>query len=200
MLVKLRLLLASQLQIRHHSLHFGGELCTALLLQLREHDALVVVRGALVMQQPPRQLLAVKFRKQVLVAHVREQLHRLLEALLNELVAQLLAAGTCGGRRRRTALLQQRVAESCKQLGAARSGDSLVDERFKRLLQALVKQAGVLEALLHVRVELVVEHDDVLDKLQILALAARRRRGCGRSGGAARSCTIAARACRGTLG
>ncbi len=63
-----------------------GELRSALLLQLREHAALVVLRRALLDEQPPRQALAVKLGEQVLVRDVRQQPDDLLQRALNRLV------------------------------------------------------------------------------------------------------------------
>ena len=48
------------------STRLGGELGAALLLELREDRALVVLRAGLLNQQPPRQPLPVELRKQVL--------------------------------------------------------------------------------------------------------------------------------------
>ena len=48
--------------------HLGGELGAALLLELRQDGALVVLGAGLLHQQPPRQPLAVELCKQVLQA------------------------------------------------------------------------------------------------------------------------------------
>mmetsp|Transcript_11650 Transcript_11650/g.41954 ORF Transcript_11650/g.41954 Transcript_11650/m.41954 type:complete len:390 (-) Transcript_11650:1148-2317(-) len=140
-----------ELQVRDHALHLRRELRAALLLELREDRPLVVVVGALVEEQPPRQLLAVKLREEVLVADVRQQPHDLLERLLHGVVAELLAA----------ALLEQVIAKRREQLRGRAPGDALVAKHLERLLQRPVEQRVVAEAVAHVREVLVVELDDV---------------------------------------
>ena len=69
----------------------GGELSTTLLLEAGQDAALMLVAGAAVAEQAPRQLLAVELGKQVLVADVGQQLDHLLQGLLNGFICQFLS-------------------------------------------------------------------------------------------------------------
>mmetsp|Transcript_11433 Transcript_11433/g.35314 ORF Transcript_11433/g.35314 Transcript_11433/m.35314 type:complete len:240 (-) Transcript_11433:1341-2060(-) len=91
-LLEVAVVLPRHREVIHHALHLGCELCAALLLQLGQHRALVIVVGTLVEEQPPRELLARKLAKEVLVAHVRQQSHYLFQLLLHRVIRQLLAA------------------------------------------------------------------------------------------------------------
>lgn len=55
-----------------NSTYLGCELCAALLLEVGQDRALVLLAAALVVQQPPRQLLAVELSKQVLRSCFRQ--------------------------------------------------------------------------------------------------------------------------------
>ena len=81
------------------------ELRAALLLEAPQHGLLVVLAGALVVQQAPAEALAVELGEEVLVADVGQQAHHLVQHLLHRVVARLLAAALeeFAGRKRSSA-------------------------------------------------------------------------------------------------
>ena len=113
-LFELRLVVHADAQVVEHALHLPRELRAAALLQLRDHELLVLVAGRPLVEQALGQLVPVDLREEVLVDEVREELHGLLQVRLDILVAELHAAR-----------LQDAVAE-------ARPGERREKEREKK--------------------------------------------------------------------
>mmetsp|Transcript_34778 Transcript_34778/g.92148 ORF Transcript_34778/g.92148 Transcript_34778/m.92148 type:complete len:382 (+) Transcript_34778:726-1871(+) len=156
MLPELLLEIGGQGQVVDHALKLGRELRSALHLQLRDHALLGVLRGRGLVEQALRQLVPVDLREQVLVAEEREEFHHLREEDLNLVVGEALAG-----------LLQDPVAEGGHQRGEGVLADVTVDEDFEGLLERLLEQRVLREALLHNTLESVVEVQERLDKRRV---------------------------------
>mmetsp|Transcript_75202 Transcript_75202/g.196032 ORF Transcript_75202/g.196032 Transcript_75202/m.196032 type:complete len:415 (+) Transcript_75202:781-2025(+) len=140
-------------KVRDHALELRGELRAALHLQFRDHALLRVLRRRGLVQQSLGQLVPVDLGEEILVAQEGEELHHFLEELLNLVVGEPLAR-----------LLENPIAERGHESCEGVLADVSVDEHLEGLLQRLLEQRVLREALLHDALEALVEVQERLDE------------------------------------